>query len=199
MRKYIRSTSIPAASQSAPHAADGSLLPQSEHYPPIANARRRVASLRERGLSGRLLDLGCGVGYFVLAAQRGFDAEGMEIEDTAIEKARKDRRLGAAGGCSRASAARTSHSMMWLRCGMSFPALQTRQERRVDARPRQAGRPVGAHGSSWTIEGCDLGRAAVAIDDPAWKHALLFPSSRSRPYFLFRLCSRWRSGAKPNW
>ena len=35
------------------------------------------------------MDIGCGIGYFVLAAQGDFDAEGLEVEQTALEKARK--------------------------------------------------------------------------------------------------------------
>lgn len=73
--------------QSAPHNPDGSLKPEAENYPPLANARQRVASLAAAGMRGSLLDVGCGVGYFVLAANGSFDAEGLEIEQTAVDQA----------------------------------------------------------------------------------------------------------------
>lgn len=76
------------AQQSAPHFPDGSLTPEAERYPPLVNARRRARLLHDRGMRGRLLDVGSGVGYFVLAASEYFDAEGIEIEDTATEKAK---------------------------------------------------------------------------------------------------------------
>lgn len=73
--------------QSAPHNPDGSLKPEAENYPPLVNARRRVASLKAANMRGSLLDVGCGVGYFVLAAKDDFDAEGLEIEQTAVDQA----------------------------------------------------------------------------------------------------------------
>ncbi|WID98768.1 class I SAM-dependent methyltransferase [Bosea vestrisii] len=73
--------------QSAPHNPDGSLKPEAENYPPLVNARQRVTSLTAAGMRGTLLDVGCGVGYFVLAAKDDFDAEGLEIEQTAVDQA----------------------------------------------------------------------------------------------------------------
>jgi 2-polyprenyl-3-methyl-5-hydroxy-6-metoxy-1,4-benzoquinol methylase len=73
--------------QSVPHRKDGSLTEDAEQFPALFNARRRAAALHDLGMKGRLLDVGCGVGYFVIAAMRDFDAQGIEIEEAAVQKA----------------------------------------------------------------------------------------------------------------
>lgn len=56
--------------------------------PIIRNAYARARALREHGLSGRLLDIGAGCGYFVRAASTWFDAEGLDVSTQATEVAR---------------------------------------------------------------------------------------------------------------
>jgi 2-polyprenyl-3-methyl-5-hydroxy-6-metoxy-1,4-benzoquinol methylase/DNA-directed RNA polymerase subunit M/transcription elongation factor TFIIS len=73
--------------QSVPHNPDGSLKPDAERFSALINSRRRARGLNAMGLKGQLLDVGCGVGYFVLAAQTYFEAEGIEIEEAAVQKA----------------------------------------------------------------------------------------------------------------
>jgi SAM-dependent methyltransferase len=57
--------------------------------PVVVNAGTRARWLAEQGLSGRLLDIGAGNGYFVRAAgETGFDAEGVELSPDAAAAAR---------------------------------------------------------------------------------------------------------------
>ena len=52
-------------------------------------AARHVDLLAGHRTPGRLLDLGCGVGYFVEAAQNaGWDAEGLDLNEGVVERAR---------------------------------------------------------------------------------------------------------------
>jgi len=56
--------------------------------PVVVNARLRAQWLRERGLAGRLIDIGAGNGYFVKAAMdAGFAAEGLELSADAAARA----------------------------------------------------------------------------------------------------------------
>lgn len=53
-----------------------------------ATAAARVAALQALGASGRLLDVGCAGGYLVAeAVERGFDAQGIEISQHAVDVA----------------------------------------------------------------------------------------------------------------
>lgn len=57
--------------------------------PVAVNARARAARLVEQGMSGRLLDIGAGNGFFVRSAmEAGFAAEGIELSPAAAEAAR---------------------------------------------------------------------------------------------------------------
>jgi len=56
----------------------------------VATGMRRVLIARMVSKKGRLLDIGCSMGYFVEAAGKlGYDAEGVEISKYAAEYARK--------------------------------------------------------------------------------------------------------------
>lgn len=56
--------------------------------PVAVNARARAGWMRSLGLSGRLLDVGAGAGFFVRAARdEGFDASGIDLSPTASSKA----------------------------------------------------------------------------------------------------------------
>lgn len=55
--------------------------------PVVRNAYVRARDLNERKLSGRLLDIGAGCGYFVRAASAWFDAEGLDVSAQATEVA----------------------------------------------------------------------------------------------------------------
>lgn len=53
-------------------------------------ARRRLAHLERLTVSGRLLDVGCALGFFVdEAAQRGWQAEGLEFSTYAVAEAQR--------------------------------------------------------------------------------------------------------------
>lgn len=56
--------------------------------PIVGNALQRSLWLHDLGLRGRLLDVGAGRGYFVQAASRHFDAQGIELSASAAEHAR---------------------------------------------------------------------------------------------------------------
>lgn len=56
--------------------------------PIVGNALERSQWLHDLGLRGRLLDVGAGRGYFVQAASRYFETEGIEISASAVEHAR---------------------------------------------------------------------------------------------------------------
>jgi len=61
-----------------------------EVYPhrDLASARKEVAGLRERGLAGRVLDLGCGFGRHTLAMlEVGLDAFGLDLSRDLLERA----------------------------------------------------------------------------------------------------------------
>lgn len=56
-----------------------------------ATFRARMAAIRDRAGSGRLMDLGCSCGYFIeCALQEGFDAHGVEFSAEAIAVARPE-------------------------------------------------------------------------------------------------------------
>lgn len=59
-----------------------------EPSPVEVNARARAGWMKSLGLSGRLLDVGAGAGFFVLAArQEGFEASGIDLSPVAASKA----------------------------------------------------------------------------------------------------------------
>ena len=56
--------------------------------PVAVNARARARWMKSLGLSGRLLDVGAGAGFFVLAArQEGFEVSGIDLSPVAANKA----------------------------------------------------------------------------------------------------------------
>ena len=76
------------AQQDAPMGPEGELPKNLEAYPILANAKRRLAWLQAKGISGRLLDIGAGRGFFLQAAQNEFDVSGVELSETAAQEAR---------------------------------------------------------------------------------------------------------------
>ena len=56
-------------------------------FPVVRNAIARADWLQGLGYKGRLLDIGAGKGYFVKAAERYFEAQGIEISSAAIKTA----------------------------------------------------------------------------------------------------------------
>jgi 2-polyprenyl-3-methyl-5-hydroxy-6-metoxy-1,4-benzoquinol methylase len=56
--------------------------------PIYVNARARVAWLMSKGLSGRLVDIGCGNGAFVEVASGHFSASGVELSSSAVRFAK---------------------------------------------------------------------------------------------------------------
>ena len=67
------------------------------HSPIERNAAERAAWLKAMPRSGRLLDVGAGKGSFVEAASAAFEAEGIELSETAAAAARA-RNIPVAGG-----------------------------------------------------------------------------------------------------
>lgn len=63
------------------------LAGESVRFPVVANAVRRARWLHDSGMAGRLLDVGAGRGYFVKAACRFFEAEGVDIVSSAVDYA----------------------------------------------------------------------------------------------------------------
>lgn len=102
-----------------------------ESSPIVANAKARALWLKELGLTGELLDVGAGNGYFVhQATLAGFDAQGIELSDAAAETARK---LGAnVSRCDfmseELSAGRFDVITMWdVLCGFPDPVGAVRR------------------------------------------------------------------------
>lgn len=74
--------------QDAPLGPNGELPENLGAYPIIANACQRTAWMQEKGLSGRLLDVGAGRGFFLQVARKLFDVSGVELSEHAAKEAR---------------------------------------------------------------------------------------------------------------
>jgi len=62
-----------------------------ESSPEVKLFRRALTWLKARGLSGRILDVGCSSGLFLeLARRQGWQAQGVELSERAVESARRN-------------------------------------------------------------------------------------------------------------
>ena len=62
-----------------------------ERSPEVKLFRRALTWLKARGLSGRILDVGCSSGLFLeLARREGWQAQGVELSERAVESARQN-------------------------------------------------------------------------------------------------------------
>lgn len=73
-----------SSQQYAPIDQNGNFTSESLKYPIVRNAITRVNFLEKLGAKGSLLDIGAGRGYFVKAASKIFDAEGIELSPDAV-------------------------------------------------------------------------------------------------------------------
>jgi len=69
-----------------------------------ASARRRVWGLRWLKWRGRLLDVGCAAGFFLVEAQRCYDVQGVEVSEFSSRFARERFGLGVHTGTLQAAA-----------------------------------------------------------------------------------------------
>lgn len=65
--------------QYAPINENGDFTAESRRFPIVMNAIARTDFIKKLGANGSLLDIGAGRGYFVKAASKTFDAEGIEL------------------------------------------------------------------------------------------------------------------------
>lgn len=75
------------AQQDAPLGPQGKIPANLYNYPVLANAVQRVAWMKKKGMSGRLLDVGAGRGFFLQIARNSFEVSGVELSKTAAKEA----------------------------------------------------------------------------------------------------------------
>jgi SAM-dependent methyltransferase len=81
--KIYNKTFYTSSQQSAPVDEQGDFTPESLQFPIVINAIARTDFLKKLGAKGSLLDIGAARGYFVKAASKAFEAEGIELSPEA--------------------------------------------------------------------------------------------------------------------